>query len=219
VSGEDDNKKSSKDEALLKVLKQTEVEKDQVVSMVGGLVGMLGRMGGATGITMPASTMQQAATHAPKKEMQKNIKHISEKLEEAANAHNVECIRADADFLQWLQREGCKLKNFHEEMKFTRRTLDLAVESKDYDLGLMAAAKAINIGGLHARKDHEMLSELYWVQAELFAVMDKMPEAKSSLKQCVKCINPEANEDSDTYRELAQQLEETREKALAAPRE
>jgi hypothetical protein len=217
VSGDDKDQKAQdpKDDALLNVLTKTEIDKDQVVSMVGGLVGMLGRASGRTGIMMPTAGATSHAT-APKKEVQKNIKHISEKLLEATSAESSDCIRNDEHFMQWLQRDGCKLKNFHEELKFARRTTDLAAEHGDFELGLLAAGKAINISTLHAKKDNELLSELYWVQAELLAISDRMDEARASLKQCVRLIAPDATETSDTYVELANQLNESRAKSAQA---
>lgn len=215
MSGDDKQDKSqdAREEAYLRALTKTEVDKDQVVSMVGGLVGMLSRASGHTGFM---NTYADTGGHhgaAPKKEVQKNIKHISEKLAEATATKSLECIRRDEHFSQWLQRDSCKLKNFHEELKFARQTMDLAAEHGDYELGLLAATKAINISALHSKKNHELMSELYWVQAELYAITNRMDAATASLKQCVRLVDPEANESSDTYQELAKQLEETRAKA------
>lgn len=206
------NAAQTEEEALLKRLTETEVQKDQVVSMVGDLVGMLGRMSGQKGYMMP-----KAGSTAPssKREPQKNIKYISEKLAEATETKNLDGLRNDEHFMQWLTREGCKLKNFHEELGFARQTIELAFELGDFDLGLLASTKAINIGNLHAKRDREMLSELYWAQAEIYASVDRMKEATESLKHCVQLINPGATEESDAYQELAQQLEETRQKAHA----
>ncbi|MDZ4836252.1 MAG: hypothetical protein SGJ27_20935 [Candidatus Melainabacteria bacterium] len=214
MSDEDkQNATQSEEEALLKRLTETEVQKEQVVAMVGDLVGMLGRMGGQNGFMMPKA----GAATAPSKqrEPQKNIKHISERLTEAAQTKNLDCIRNDEHFMQWLNREGCKLKNFHDELGFARQTIELAFENGDFDLGLLAATKAINIGNLHAKRDREMLSELYWAQAEIYASVDRMTEATQSLKSCVQLINPGATEQSDAYTELLQQLEETRQKTHA----
>jgi hypothetical protein len=205
------NAAQTEEEALLKRLTETEVQKDQVVSMVGDLVGMLGRMGGQKGFMMPKAGSTAAPTS--KREPQKNIKYISEKLAEAAQTKNLDCLRNDDHFMQWLTREGCKLKNFHEELSFARQTIELAFENGDFDLGLLASTKAINIGNLHAKRDREMLSELYWAQAEIYASVDRMAEATESLKHCVQLINPGATEQSDAYQELEQQLIETRQKA------
>jgi hypothetical protein len=201
----------SEEEALLKRLTETEVKKEQVVAMVGDLVGMLGRMGGQNGFMLPKA----GAANVPsqKREPQKNIKYISEKLAEAVQTKNLDCLRNDDHFMQWLNREGCKLKNFHEELGFARQTIELAFEKGDFDLGLLASTKAINIGNLHAKRDREMLSELYWAQAEIYASVDRMKEATESLKHCVTLINPGATEQSDAYQELAQQLEKTRQLA------
>ncbi len=201
----------SEEEALLKRLTETEVQKDQVVAMVGDLVGMLGRMGGQTGFMVP----KQGSSNPPaqRREPQKNIKHISEKLTEASKTKNLECLKNDEHFMQWLNREGCKLKNFHDELGFARQTIELAFENGDFDLGLLASTKAINIGNLHAKRDREMLSELYWAQAEIYASVDRMKEATESLKHCVSLINPGATEQSDAFQELAQQLEKTRQLA------
>ena len=212
MSDEDkQNAAQTEEEALLKRLTETEVQKDQVVAMVGDLVGMLGRMGGQTGFMMPKAGSTSVPSN--KREPQKNIKYISEKLAEAAKTKNLEGLRQDDHFMQWLKREGCKLKNFHDELGFARQTIELAFENGDFDLGLLASAKAINIGHLHAKRDREMLSELYWAQAEIFASVDRMAEAKESLKHCVQLINPGATEQSDAYKELEQQLIETRQKA------
>lgn len=204
------NAAQPEEDALRKHLTETELPKEQVVAMVGDLVGMLGRMGGQNSFMLPKAG---GASSAPKKEPQKNIKFLSEKLAEAARTKNLDDLRNDDHFMQWLNRESCKLKNFHEELGFARQTIELAFEHGDFDLGLLASTKAINIGSLHAKRDREMLSELYWAQAEIYASIDRMAEATESLKHCVTLINPDANEQSDAYQELAQQLEETRQKA------
>lgn len=218
MSGDDKKDKSqdARDEALLQALAKTEVDKDQVVSMVGGLVGMLSRASGHTGFMNSYSESVGQHAAAPRKEVQKNIKHISDKLAEAAATNSVQNIRNDENFIQWLQRDSCKLKNFHEELKFARQTMDLAAEHGDYELGLLASTKAINISSLHSKKNHELMSELYWVQAELYAITDRMDEATASLKRCVKLVDPDATESSDTYQELVKQLEATRAKSTQA---
>jgi hypothetical protein len=214
VSEENKQSAQTEEEALLKRLTETEVQKEQVVSMVGDLVGMLGRMGGQKGFMLPKGGSATAST-TKQREPQKNIKHISEKLAEAAQTKNLDVLRNDDHFMQWLNREGCKLKNFHEELSFARQTIELAFENGDFDLGLLASTKAINIGNLHAKRDREMLSELYWAQAEIYASVNRMTEATESLKSCVQLINPGATEQSDAFQELAQQLEETRQKSRA----
>jgi hypothetical protein len=216
VSGDDkkNNSQDARDEALLRALSKTEVDKDQVVSMVGGLVGMLSRASGHTGFMNSYNESAHQHSLAPRKEVQKNIKHISDKLAEATSAKSVDCIRNDENFIQWLQRDSCKLKNFHEELRFARQTMELAAEHGDYELGLLASTKAINISSLHSKKNHELLSELYWVQAELYAITDRMDKANASLKMCVKLVDPSATEESDTYQELARQLEETRARSV-----
>lgn len=218
MSGDEKKDKSqdAREEAYLRALTKTEVDKDQVVSMVGGLVGMLSRASGHTGFMNTYADTSGHQGSAPRKEVQKNIKHISEKLAEAVAAKSVECIRGDEHFVQWLQRDSCKLKNFHEELKFARQTMDLAAEFGDYELGLLASTKAINISALHSKKNHELMSELYWVQAELYAIINRMDDATASLKKCVKLVDPDASESSETYQELSKQLEETRAKAIQA---
>lgn len=218
MSGEQKRTKAQeeRDAALLKSLTGREMDKDQVADMVEGIVGMLGRVSGHTGFMMPRpSTLAQQNQHV-KKEVQKHLKHVSDKLAEAASSNSVECIRSDESFTEWLERDSCRLKNFHEELKFARQTMDLAAEHDDYELGLSAVNKAIKISTLHSKKDTELLSGLYWVQATLYAITDRMEEAKSSLQQCVKLVNPDDPENSETYAELAKQLEETHNKALEA---
>ncbi len=213
-----DQKKKPMDDAtaqaLVKQMANTEVEKDQVVSMVGNLIGMLGNMGGRTSSVLPRTT--PAPSKVQKPEVSAKIKHLSEVLHNAATEQNLDILRNDDQFMYWIKKEGCKQKTFDDELQFVRQAIGLTADMNGFDLAMLAADKAISMARIHARNDVELLSELYWVKAEIFASTDKMPDALKTLKQCVAIADPDADENSEAYKELAKQLEESRARAKNA---
>ncbi|MBX9669655.1 MAG: hypothetical protein K2X93_18675 [Candidatus Obscuribacterales bacterium] len=202
---------SDNDELLSQLMSKTEVDKDQVVSMIGNLIGTIGQMGGASGFAAPKPSTQ---AHPAQKEPQKNIRHIKEMTAAAQHSNDPSILLKDDGFRDWLKHEGCKLKNFPEELIVARQVIDLSGENFEHELGVLTAQKAIGMAKLHARRDKELLSELYWIEAEFHAMSGDMGKATESLASCIQNSTGESvDRDSQAFKELYEELESTREKA------
>ncbi len=193
-------------------MSETEVDKDQVVSMIGDLIGTLGKIGGASGFAAPKPNTQAAPTQ---KEPQKTIRHIKEMATEAQKINDPKLLLDDEGFRDWLNHEGCKLKNFPDELVVARQVIELSGESFNHELGVLIAKKALSMAKLHARRDTELLSELYWIQAEFYAMSGDMSKATESLTSCIQASGQAVDRDSQAFKELYEELQSTRMKALA----
>ncbi len=199
-----DEEVDSRDEQLLRAIRETEVEKEDVVSMVEGLVDVLGRISGqSSGVSMP----RQSASSAAKTKTAPDLNDIAALLEETGSSAQ---LRSHEGFMDWLRTEACKQKKFDEELRLIRRTIDIAGENNDHDLGILAASRAVKLAHLHAKSNNQLLSELFWLQADLYALAGRMTDAFRSLRQCIALADPDADEDSAAYIELARQLEESK---------
>lgn len=201
-------------EALLQTMRETQIEKDDVVSMIENLVGKLGQIGQQAIAPPPAPSVSPIPEAALKREPSRQARQILTKLESAQQADNHACLRQDEEFIAWLNKTGCKLKHYSDELECCREITEFAGAHGLHDLAILAVRKAIAITRLHNNRETEMLSEFYWALAELYATTDNMKEAQESLRNCVSYLDAEAGEDSPTYRELWSQLEEIRSGSL-----
>lgn len=196
-------------------LKQS-VDKESVVSFIEGMVQAMGSAavnGGFTGAT-PAPK-QQSHDHDRKGHQSKTIATLMHKVERANKYPDVaKEFPEDAVVLEWINKPGCKQKEYFEEFECAEALTSFFASRRHFQLAAQTASKALNITKLHRRDDEETLSELYWVLADLYAAMDKMPEALNYMQQCVAIIEPGANEEHPTYKELLGQLNDTRNRSL-----
>jgi uncharacterized coiled-coil protein SlyX len=118
-------------------------------------------------------------------------------------------VMEDAEINEWLQRSGCKQRDYFEELELAQELTSCFGGYRRFDLAIQAAKKALNITVLHRRDDEETLTELNWVLADLHAAADNMPLALEYLNKTLALVEPGAGEGSPTYNELLAQLNET----------
>ena len=116
--------------------------------------------------------------------------------------------------LEWLSKAACKQKEYFGEFELAEALTSFFASRRYFELATKSAQKALTMTKLHKRDDEEKLSELYWVLADLNAAMDKMPQAIENMELCLSIIEPGADENHPTYKELTSQLNQTRERSL-----
>lgn len=195
-------------------LKQS-VDKESVVSFIEGMVQAMGSAAINGGYTGAAPAPKPQAYEDRKGHQSKTIASLMHKVERANKYPDVaKEFPQDALVLEWLSKPGCKQKEYFEEFECAEALTSFFASRRHFELAAQTASKALNITKLHRRDDEETLSELYWVLADLYAAMDKMPEAMNHMQQCLNIIEPGANQDHPTYKELVGQLNETRNRSL-----
>lgn len=193
---------------------KTTVDREAVVSFIEGMVQAMGTAAiNSAGVGGPAPKQHQHETE--RRFQSKNVAGILHKVERANKYPDVaKQLPEDATILEWLDKPGCKQKEYYDEFECAEALTSFFASRRHFELAVKSALKALNITKLHRRDDDETLSELYWVLADLSAAMDSMPTAIDYMKQCLAILEPGAGEDSATYKELAGQLKETRERSL-----
>jgi hypothetical protein len=119
----------------------------------------------------------------------------------------------DPVIAEWFGRSGCKKNEYFEELECAQELVSFFGGHRNFDHAVRAAEKAVAMTLLHRRDDEETLAELYWVLAELHAATDHMDKALGQMRSCLALIEPGADENHPTYKELLGQLEETRERS------
>lgn len=190
---------------------KTAVDKETVVNFIEGMMqamgtSMLGQLP-ENMIRLPAKTQPQSIASKFQSKVVANIMRKLERLNKYPDTYKE--VMEDAEIAEWLQRSGCKQRDYYEELELAQELTSCFGGYRRYDLAIQAAKKAVNITVLHHRDDEETLTELNWVLADLHAAADNMPVALDYLNKTVALVEPGAGEGSATYNELLAQLNET----------
>ena len=191
---------------------QTRVDKESVIGFIEGMVQAMGSV--ASG-QMPQQQMPKQQKQAQSNKYQsKSVGAIMQKLERLQKYPDLaDEVMADEMVLEWVNRSGCKQKEYYEELQCAQELTSFYGGYRRFDLAIKSAMKARSITILHHRDDGELLAELNWVLADLHAANDKMDQALQYLQQCLELLEPGANSEHPTYKELLAQLQETNQKS------
>lgn len=196
------------------ILKQS-VDKEAVVSFIEGMVQAMGSAAITGGYTGTPNQSQKQQAPEPDRRQSKTVATLLHKVERAHKYPDVaKQLPEDATVLEWIGKPGCKQKEYYDEFECAEALTSFFASRRHFELAAQTATKALNITKLHKKDDSETLSELYWVLADLHAAMDKMPDALGYMKQCLQIIEPGADENHPTHKELMGQLNDTRNRSL-----
>lgn len=187
---------------------RTRVDKE---SVVGFIEGMMQAMGSAAIGKLPQQSTVAAKGEAQGRRYQsKTVGAIMQKLQRLEKYPDlVKEVQDDPVILEWLSRNGCKQKEYYDELECAQELTSFYGGYRRFDLAIQAASKALAITVLHRRDDEETVAELNWVLADLHAAYNRMDRALEFLNTCLGLLEPGANEEHPTYLELRAQLEET----------
>ncbi len=196
---------------------KTRVDKDAVIDFIDNMVHAMGKV--AVG-NLPQQYGQKpeksraANDHRQKKQQSKVAAQIMQKLARLEKYPDLaKEVQEDPFIHEWLSKPGCKQKDYYDELECAQELTGFFGAYRRFDLAIKAAEKARSMTLLHAKDDEETLGELNWVLADLHAGCDKMEKALQYLRWCIDIVEPGANEESSTYKELLKQLEETNQKS------
>jgi hypothetical protein len=212
-SSQTDQWNNTTSEDLLK----TRVESEHVVNFIENMVQAMGAAAaGHYGGTLPQNQIRrQQIVEQSRKYQSKTVNTIMKKLERVERyPDTAKDILKDETVNEWLNHNGCKQKEYFEELECAQELTGFYGGHRYFDHAVKAASKAVNITMLHRREDLETLAELYWVLAELHAATDKMDVSMDYMRKCLALMEPDADESHPTYKELLGQLEETRQRSL-----
>lgn len=192
-------------------LLKTSVDKEAVVNFIEG---MMQAMGSSLAGQLPQQPTVRPGTRNgeanERKYQSKVVNAIMKKLERVAKyPDTAREVQDDAEILDWLNRSGCKQRDYFEELECAQELTGFYGGYRRFDLAIQSAKKALAITVLHRRDDQETLAELNWVLADLHAAHDKMTEAMEYMNKCLQLVEPGADEEHPTYKELLAQLQET----------
>ncbi|MBX9720374.1 MAG: tetratricopeptide repeat protein [Candidatus Obscuribacterales bacterium] len=219
ASGEDQDQNGMTDgQTMLNVstdeLLKSSVDRESVVNFIEGMVQA---MGYAAVDKMPQLPKKQQEQAPPARKFQsKAVGAIMQKLERLEKyPDQAKSLQEDATVLEWIGHNGCKQKDYYEELELAQELTSFFGGHRKFDLAIKSASKALSITLLHRREDTETLAEAYWVLAELHAATDKMDEALNHMSKCLELMEPGAQDPNHpTYKELLANLVETRERSL-----
>ncbi|MBX9690455.1 MAG: tetratricopeptide repeat protein [Candidatus Obscuribacterales bacterium] len=189
----------------------TTVDKDSVVSFIEGMVQAMGSA--ATGQQLQPHPIQRKPE--VRKYQSKGVQQIIQKLDRVKKyPDTVKDVLGDPTIHEWLGHNGCKQREYFEELECAQELISFFGGYRRFDLAIQAANKALNITNLHRRDDDETTAELNWVLADLHAASDRMDEAMQFMSRCLDLLEPGSgnNENHPTYKELLAQLKETNER-------